>query len=322
MRLPKVFFNWRKSDAHLLLLTNFFNPRNPDELSRKYAWESALEENLTQAMKRFIDDGILDEADLENTISYRFLLTDLKKMSKECGLSVSGNKNVLIRRLLAADPVAMKKSVAGLKVYQLTPKGVAIANDFMTDQKAKREREELLTLDYIKKGMFREAGLTRAAFETRQVFPEGLGIDWKNYTPERDVELLKIIFENKPKILAKVKDKELRILRLAASMVVLWGTTQESKWLPEGFSLDLPFDNETAVRMYFFYASKKANIAFYKKYRITDFVGIIVSKNACDECKKFEGKRYSINNPPELPHEKCTHEKGCRCSYTPLDLVP
>lgn len=320
MQFPKLPFNSKKSNAHLLLLTYFFNPRNPDELSRKDEWESALEEKLTHAINRFVIDEILEEADLENTISYRFLLTDLKKMSKERGLPVSGRKLELIRRLISADPVMMKKSVAGLKVYQLSSKGVAVADEFMMEEKVKRERAELLTLDYIMKGMFKEASLTRAAFEAKQIFPVGLGIDWNNYSPDRDVDELTIIFNNKPKILAKVNDKDLQILRLAASMVKLWGSTKERKWLPDDFSMDLPFDNETAIRMYVFYASNKENIALYKKYRVTEYVRVFTGRDACDECKKFEGKRYSINNPPELPHENCTHEMGCRCSYMPLDL--
>jgi hypothetical protein len=102
-------------------------------------------------------------------------------------------------------------------------------------------------------------------------------------------------------------------------MMILWGVNSAKKWLPTDLSLNLPFDNDTAARMVSFHALHNSHIAEYKKNRdVIKAVEILASPDSCDECKKFAGKRYSLDNVPELPHEKCTHKHGCRCTTVPV----
>ncbi len=318
--LRSIFgFDWKKSDSHWLLLTKFIDARSQDYFSGMEAWEAVLGEKPSQAIKRFVDERLIGPADLENALNCKYSLSELKDLSKQYSLPVSGKKVDLIKRLLAKDPVTMKKSLVGQTILQCLPKGKEMAEEYLKDQDEKRSHVEAQVLDYIKRGQYRNACLVMGAFEAEQVFPRGLGTNWENYNPNRDVELIDRIFDNTPKILSGVTDDDLNILRVGASMTILWGVNSAKKWLPTNLRLNLPFDNDTAARMVSKHALFKSHIADYKNNRdVVKAVEILPSPDSCDECKKFAGKRYSLNNVPELPHEKCTHKLGCRCTTVPV----
>lgn len=317
--LRSIFgFDWKNSNSHWLLLTKFIDARVQNYFSGMEAWEAVLGEKPSQSIKRFVDEGLIGSADLENALGCKYLLPELKNLSKQYGLPVSGKKIDLIKRLLATDPVTMKKSVAGLTILQCLPKGKEMAEEYLKTQNEKRNHVEAQVLDYIKQGMYTKACLAMGAFEAEQVFPRGLGTNWKNYDPDRDVDLLNLIFKYKPKILSRVTDDDLNILRVGATMMSLWGVNSAKKWMPTDLSLNLPFDNDTAARMVFFHALHKSHIAQYKESNVVKSVEILTTPDSCDECKKFAGKRYSLDNVPELPHEKCTHKYGCRCTTVPI----
>ncbi len=70
-----------------------------------------------------------------------------------------------------------------------------------------------------------------------------------------------------------------------------------------------------------FYGSHKANLEEYRKQNdVVKGVKIVVASDSCDVCKKLSNKQFTIDNVPELPYEKCTSSKGCRCSYSPVTI--
>jgi hypothetical protein len=46
-------------------------------------------------------------------------------------------------------------------------------------------------------------------------------------------------------------------------------------------------------------------------------VRILTHRDCCPYCEAMEGT-YSFDDVPELPHEECSHQKGCRCFYAPV----
>ncbi len=70
--------------------------------------------------------------------------------------------------------------------------------------------------------------------------------------------------------------------------------------------------------MFLFHASHKTSLEQYRKSGFVKFVEILAAQDSCDECKKITKKKYKLNEVPELPHENCTHEKGCRCTLIPM----
>jgi hypothetical protein len=311
-------FTRRKSNAHLLFLSKFLHPRTPDDFAESDVWETVLEENPKQAIKRFLDEGVLAQADLSDQLDYRYKVTELKDMLKKQGLIVSGRKGDLIQRLIQANPDSMKQVVAGLIILICSEQGREIVEQYIANEKAKQNKIEQQVLDYLRQRKFKEASLTVASYEAEQVFSRGTGTDWKHYNPKQDITMLNIIFGSKPKILACLNDDQLDTLRLAAGMLYLWGTNQGQEWLPPDFQTGLAMDNNTVVRMFYFYASHQANIDNYKQSGVVKQVEILATQNSCDACKKISGKRFKLNNVIELPYEHCTHEMGCRCTVVPI----
>jgi len=314
-------FDWRKSKAHLLLLSKFIHANCFEDFARhdywKDCWNNILGESSKQAIKRFVDQGMLITAtDLNDLLTYKYKVTELKDMLKQRSLPVSGRKDEKIQRLIQADPNGMKKAVADLSLLQCTQSGYKIAEQYLVAEQEHRNRVECEVMEYIIKRKFREASLTVAAFEQKQLFPRGIGIDWKQYNPDRHIEILKTIFESKPKIIAQLENEKTEALRLGAAMTALWGTNMAKKWLPANFETGMSFDNDTAARMFLFPALRRAALEDYRKSGL-QYVQILTTPESCNSCKKLEGKRYILSNVPELPNPNCTDEMGCRCVYAP-----
>lgn len=311
-------FDWRKSNAHLLLLSKFLQPRTMDDYAESDNWKAILREDPKLTIKRFINEGMLTHANLNAQLDYNFKAAELKAMLKQRGLPVSRRKEELINRLVQADSEGMKNAIAGLTILLCSERGREIADQYITIEKAKRTKLEGQVLEYIKQGKFKESSVTVAAYEAEQVFPRGIGIDWKNHNPARDIEMLKLIFGNRPKILSRLNDDQLAALRLAAGMIYLLGTNQGKEWLPTGLQTGLSMDNDSATRIFFFYASHQANIANYRQSGVVKQVEILAAPNSCEACKKISGKKFKLNEVLELPHEHCTHKMGCRCTLLPV----
>src|SRR3990170_3872758 len=98
-------FDWKKSPAHLHLLTKFLSPQAMEDISRrKDTWESVLKESLEKAVRRFLDEKVLEYGGLAEILDVKYKASELKEMLKQRGLSTAGNKSDYITRLLQADP--------------------------------------------------------------------------------------------------------------------------------------------------------------------------------------------------------------------------
>lgn len=305
---------WRKSNAHLLLLSKFLHPRTADDFAESDAWRMALGEKPRQAIKRLLDENMLVQADLSTQLDYKFKAAELKDMLKKRGLPVSGRKGDLIQRLIQADPEGMNQAVSELTVLLCSEHGREIAEQYLANEKVKRRRIEQQVMEYLRQRKFKDASIAVASYEAEQVFPRGIGVDWKHHNPAPDIAMLNAIFGNKPKILARLNDSQSNALRLAAGMMYLWGTNQCKEWLPPDFETELAIDNEAAARMFLFHAINRVNIANYKRSGVVKQVEILAAQDSCDACKNISGKRFKLSEAPELPYEHCTHEMGCRCT--------
>jgi len=62
------------------------------------------------------------------------------------------------------------------------------------------------------------------------------------------------------------------------------------------------------------------NAVALKKYQQNERVSVIrinVAGDACPLCYESRGT-FEKNAVPSLPHEGCSHQLGCRCSYAPV----
>jgi hypothetical protein len=315
-------FDWKKSKAHLLLLSKFIDANCFEDFAKndywKNCWNNILREPSKQAIKRFADEGMLmTTTDLNDLLSYKYKVTELKDILKQRNLPVSGRKDEKIQRLAQADANGMRKAVAELALLKCTQRGQEIAQQYLVVEKEKRSNVEKQVIEYLTKRRFKEASLTVAAYENEQVFSRGISVDWEHYNPNHDIEVLNTVFNSKPSIVAQLRDDKLEALRIGAAMMELWGTNTARKWLPDNFETGLSLDNDTVARMFLFHASNRAQLEGYSQDGVSPYVEILATPESCDSCRKLEGKRYKLSNTPELPNPNCTHRMGCRCVYLP-----
>lgn len=318
--LPSIFgFEWKKSPAHLLFLSKFRKPRAMGGFSRSDTWKAVLKETPKKTIRRFLEEGLLEQASLNGLLDYKYKVSELQSMLKQRGLPVSGRKAELIKRLIQADLEGMGEAARGLNVLQCTEKGKAIVEEYLAQEKGKRARVEEQTLQALRQRKSEEASQIVAAFEAQQVFPRGINVDWKHHNPAHDIAMLKVILQAKPKVLSCLNDEQIEHLRVAAGMMHLWGTNQAKDWLPDNFETDLIMDRDAAARMILFYASHQRSIAQYRAAGVKT-VEILATGDSCAACKKLATKKYKIDAVPELPYEKCTSEMGCRCTTVVADF--
>ena len=311
-------FDWRKSKAHLLLLSKFLHGETAQAFAKADYWKEALGETPQRAIERLGREGVLVTAGLSEQLAYKYKVTELRDMLKQRGIPVSGRKDDLISRLVEADPGGMKKAVAGLTLLKCSERGREIASLYLASKENEREATERKVLEALQNGKFREASLLISSYEAAQVFSRGLGIDWKNYDSGRDVAMLTLIFRSKPKILARLDQRKLEPLRLAAGMKHLWGTGKAGAWLPADFETGLAMDNESAARMFMFFAAHQRDMKQYRELSKAgrEYVVEIDTTDdqyRCEACRKLAGKSFRLNEVPELPYAECTSEMGCRC---------
>lgn len=307
--------DWRTSPAHLLLLSKFLGGDSPARYRDAGYWEPALKEKPENVIENFIKEEMLESAGLPELLNYKFKGAELKAMLKEKGLKISGRKEELVQRLVDNCPNEMLEATKDVILYRCTATGKQLAEIYSETEKAKRDSAEREVFNLLDQENFSKAVNVLVQYEASQVFPRGLGIDWKKYDETSDVESLKMIFKSTPTILKQIEENRLRQLRLASGMMHLWGAKTIRPWLPDGFDTGIRLDGDTACRMFVFYASHLRNIKTYKEagVRTVEIIGA-GDQSTCPECQKINGKKYRIDDVPEIPYAKCTCETGCRCT--------
>lgn len=304
--------DWKNSEAHLLLLSKFRNGDSPETYRKAEDWESALKEKPFQAIERFLKDGALELAILQELVAYKFKASELKSLLSEKKLKVTGSKEELIQRLIENNEKLMRESTNDLVLYRCTGNGIQLAERYIENEKAKRKTAENITFELLIKKDLSGAARIATNYEASQIFPRGIGIDWKNYDTELSTKL-RTIFEGVPEILKGIEKEKIAELRLATAMEILWGTKAKD-WLPDGFQTSIHLDPDVASRMFNYYSSHNRNMQSYR-LSSTKTVEVIGSEqNSCVECKKINGKKYKLENVPELPYAKCTCVLGCKCT--------
>jgi hypothetical protein len=140
---------WRASPEHLLLLSKFRYVDSPSRYGDADYWEVALKEKPLKVIEQFIKEGMLEPADLQELVDYKFRASDLKAMLKEKGLKVSGRKEELIKRLIDNDAQAMREATKGLDLYRCTTEGARLAENYLEAEKAKRAATEQEVLNLL-----------------------------------------------------------------------------------------------------------------------------------------------------------------------------
>lgn len=313
--------DWKKSHAHLLLLSKFLHVNSEDWFIGNERWKGVLNEEPEKAIDQFIKDKAIERATLFDSVSYQFTVSALKLMARENGLKISGRKDELVNRLIDHDEIYMKNLSKNKILYICTDSGKKIAENYLLEKEIQRKCAINKSFKFISKKDFFSAIDIVARYESSQVFQRGIGIDWSNIDKKQHIDFLRVIFTKKPAILKNIENDILNKLQVAAAMMHLWGTPTVGELINDNYESGIYLDKEAACRMIIFYASHALNLSDYKLAGFRKIkINCVEDMNLCDECKKINNAIYCLDNAPELPYEKCTCSIGCRCSMTAIDF--
>ncbi|MCL4505056.1 MAG: SAP domain-containing protein [Chloroflexi bacterium] len=313
---------WRTSAAHLLLLSKFATPRAIDDFGRDELWHSVLHEPADQAIRQFIDAGVIVAATTAELLDYKLRVAELKRQLRTRNLADCGAKTELIERIMAADPSWVQQHTAGMSVFTCTDEGRAIAEKYHDQRKAQRSACEKDVRAALAKGDFGAAAQAVYTFEAAQVFPRGIGIDWRHQDSAQDESALRAISTCNLKMLSALTHEQLEQVRLNAGVRWLFAYSYDDYPPPAEITDHLPDDGfrltNAVISNARFHSVIDACRRSQAQFPQARHAIIYTHGNdflVCDECRKLAEREWPLDEAPELPYEKCTSssESGCRC---------
>lgn len=295
--------DWKQSPAHIGLLLAFEKPR---DIKQVFDWEwprQELGEKTEDVIKRFLQEGMLVPASVEEGLNKLFQVDQLKRLLSERGLPSSGRKAELIERLVSHDRQGMGK-IVGNSIVKCSEAALLLIDE----RKQKVEREtavaERLTYQAFQSLNPKEACRIYEAFRRSFIH--------STYKMSVDsVADLQFILTGHPKILSRLSPENLKALQLATCMKTLWKARTTEKWLPPTFTS--PFKNNDIPTNYLVRHAEYQRYltglrGFAKQVKVSFHMGDIES---CNLCVALDGQVFDIGAVPELPIPGCTSETGC-----------
>jgi hypothetical protein len=296
--------------AHLLLLTRFLSPTDPEQL-RSRQWAPILGESVESAVRRFVTRGLIAKASTAKKLEHSLNAGELRTALKQAGLRHDGPKADLATRLADERPDEATARVAGIIVWSCTARGRALAAEAVSRDREERKIAEDAVLEALLSRDFKTAADAVVQFERNQVFPRGLNVTWDAAECDRLTAEVEEVYRVNPKILRGVSDDVLESLRPRAAMMLLWGESR-LRQTPETGSR---FSGDVAARMLIFAVLARRNLDQMRASGIARGIEILSAEDSCDQCKRLSNRQYPFRRVPELPYPGCTHAVGCRCCY-------
>lgn len=293
--------------AHLdsLLLERFLKPR----LLQKAApgWPDELADPIVQ---RLINRGELAVASLDTQIQVTYRVKDLKAMLKERGLLVSGTKPVLVQRLIASG-FGLGEDLPS-KVYVCTSSGRAKVEEWSGRRTAALENAVSEAIELLREGRIRQS--IRLADEVQKQWPtiQDVAVRFNplaiSSDPMRQERLIEIILSAQPGILSDLGAADLDRLRMAVSLWQIGLTVPGIECAMKGYVGSEKLTRGRPLYLLLYYATNIANIERIQSLGL--HAADLNFDGPCRECAKLDGKRYALENLPELPNPRCVDD-GC-----------
>jgi len=306
-------------DTDLLALSLFACPSEPSVLANPRIGYMQNEVEASKVVDCFVAEGSLEEASSDLIVLLRIeSAATLKSLAKERKLSCAGTKETLAKRLVNADPEAMRARFKGKRFLVCTAKGKMLVDKRQEVDRHNKMLAENECLRALKEGRLEDACLAVAAYEKTRLIPRGLGIDWQNYEISHDLLILETLFAAQLPRHSEFKLETMARVREAAAMIHLWGTNNPSPWLPEDV-VESQIDWGVKARMLLFHALERVRLqdmkdAGAKRVEVLTSGSVLV----CPVCRADEGKTYPLDDAPSLPHQTCTCEEGCACTLVAI----
>lgn len=306
-KLP-LNFNWKESATHMELLNVFSKPHDVNHILTWHTIRQTLGESTEDAIERFVRNGVLVPANLEESLSAVFQISDLKKLLKELNIKQSGNKSELAEKLVTVDRTGAEKLLKKHRVMKCSESALMMLSERKSTQTQELEFAQMRSFEFLKNGKPKDAYKSYAEYYKKySTYPYKSG----SYA----VHELQFILVSNPKVLGVLNQENLKLIRAAAGMSSLWGDKKPEYWLPENFSTPIS-DNKRAINYLLRNAQFNQHLTGASKF--TKKLKIVFESSdvdSCPLCLKLNGEVFDIDKVPELPMEGCTSEIGCMCNF-------
>jgi hypothetical protein len=316
------------SNAYVDFLKKFDGPPMSQTDIKCYCgnqgWEQSLGTSVVEVVSIFKEQNLIRLArpaeDAEYLANYLIPVGELKRLLKQEGLKVSGNKKNLINRLLEHKPNLLVAALPDKPLFMTTDSGSTLVRNRVRSQRLSREKCELTILALINEGKINDA--VDSWNQYAQDAPSASLVDSDRI--DREIRILTALRHEACEYLAsRLPLEAIDALRAYASIRHICGRTLTQAALEklgpdlERFSrLSDGQSPDVSARMLTFYAIGQENLRSFKRMGY-HLVSTRACSESCQHCQVQSKVRWRIEQAPELPHPLCTHSIGCRCTYGP-----
>ena len=287
---------------------------------------NAYSTNIPALIRKFIEMGLL-VPDTHSDYLQRQHIPELKAILKNHNLPVSGNKSILISRIIENIPLKEFDEFVKSNEYTLSKSAISLIKSYKEEQKRLNLIFDSSCVQLISSGKLSEAYHKICYRMTNTAIKSGLGIDW-------DKELENGIDKNKINILLSLLNyshEETDLLlanneKLYNACIVYFILTGKSLGKIVKFYetisnsiIDKHSINALYLRAHYMSSmfSSLMNIAAYKKDGVEKYqILATLDSQTCDVCGNLDGEIYrtddaqiGVNLPP--------FHFGCRCTDVP-----
>lgn len=289
-----------QSKAHRLFFAKVTS-RGVFDLQYSDYWDKKLGESGMEVIRRFIAEGLIEPAPIKVAIDKKFTVEELKPHMKERGLKVSGKKDELVERIMAADPVWVQEQTKNGELHQRTREGSLLADEIYTSIGTESGEMEARLTGLIHDKKYEDAYRTWAEWDAGQVFPrdELWGIDnTRNISPT--------------------------FIQMARSIATkLPAGERERAILNELYGKGTHDPRELAARHG---ASYERELMELRKLPSAIGIRILPSPSPnlnCTKANDYAGC-FKLEDAPDYPFGPCDNEPCCICSWTTVwaDRLP
>lgn len=309
-------------EAKLEVLSQFRNGVAPDKAvpdGWKSFWRDTLGFEFENAAKILHEAGLLQSASLEQKLVGTFSLKELKAIAEREGFKQAGRKSEIAARIAESPSQSLRAELGRNELWVCSNKVGAQVEAHKVKKKQALLAAQVETLELLRARKLKQACEVACDYKDRQFYPQGMNVDWSKASRGLLADI-KRIYSTQPKFHRNRFGAMAKPIREKAAMTELWGRLNFSRFPDAIFSELADRDEALYVRMLQFHASFLRTLSSLKERASRgnaiecQIIACQDQNTTCEACLGDDGKKYPVDQVPELPHEACECAIGCRCA--------
>lgn len=296
------------------LLGRFEHGRTYSDAIKGGKWENYLGENPKDVIELAIKSKWLRRATPEESLAAMYSFAQLRMIAKEHQCKVSGKKYEIAKRIYEKNPTVSGLISNNCAIFICTSEGKKRVLAYKSKTKKEYNLRRIETARMIAKGDFSKAYDIVRNHRVDSPYPFGLGITPEDLNSELDIARVATIMSSWPDYLKNIAEDQRKTVAVAAATAAIWGV-RDGIWLDTSINDEkLGIKKDIAIQMLKSHAKYLKEIADAKEIfgKSCELVVTNYSQgDICNACSAVRGKRFELNQVPEIPLPECTCSIGC-----------